>query len=163
MDRSRLLLTSIVALAAAACARTGAHPNVVAGLDPIPSGAAQVCVVRPETTAGGTSMPVRDNGRLVGATRGTTYMCWIATAGAHQLTSDDDDTGPVLFHARPGARYWLHQEVVELGGQVHAHLDWVDESVALELLESCETRVYVSVPGHDDNPRALPIAPAKKM
>jgi hypothetical protein len=154
-----LLLASVTAVLA--CGRP--HPGTVAGLDPIPSGAAQVCVVRPETTASGTSMPVRDNGRLVGATRGTTFMCWIANAGAHQLTSDDDDTGPLLFHAKPGGRYWIHQEVVELGGQVHAHLDWVDESIALEMIESCETRVYVSVPGHDDNPGALPIAPASKM
>ena len=44
---------------------------------------------------------------------------------------------------------------------MHAHLDWVDESAALELLEACEARVHVAVPGHEDETSAQPIAPAK--
>jgi hypothetical protein len=108
-------------------------------------------------------MSVRDNGRLVGATRGTTYFCYLAASGLHQITSEDDDTGPQYLRAETGRRYWLHQDVVELGGLFHAHLDWVEEAAALEMLDSCETRVHVAVPGHDDNPAALPIAPAKRM
>jgi hypothetical protein len=107
------------------------------------------------------SMPMHDNGRLVGATRGMTYLCWFAVAGEHQITSVDDDTGPTFLEARAGARYWLHQEVSELDGTLHAHLDWVEEPVALELVEACESRVRVYLPGHEDEPSAVPIAPAK--
>jgi hypothetical protein len=126
----------------------------------VPSGAAQVCVVRPDALAAHVSMPVRDNGRLVGATRGTTFFCWLARTGEHQITSSDDDTGPMLLRARSGARYFLHQDVMELDGDVHAHLDWVDEGAALEMLDACEARVRVAVPGHDDEPFAQPVAPA---
>jgi len=135
----------------------------VADLGPIPSGSAQVCVVRPERIAAHVSMPVRDNGRLVGATRGLTFFCYLARPGEHQITSVDDDTGPTLLRAVSGIRYWLHQDVAELAGNVHAHLDWVEEHDALELLDACESRVHVAVPGHEDETSAQPIAPATKM
>lgn len=135
----------------------------MADLGPVPAGAAQVCVVRPISTAAQVSMPVRDNGRLVGATRGATFFCYLVASGVHLITSTDDDTGPTFLQAVPGARYWLHQDVVELTGDVHAHLDWVDEATALEMLDACEARVRVAVPGHDDEPAAQPIVPAAKM
>lgn len=164
-SRALLLLVGCAALAALGCghARAGgaASPAALAELGPVPVGSAQVCVVRPASLAAQTSMPVRDNGRLVGATRGTTFFCYLASAGEHQITSVDDDTGPTLLRAQSGARYWLHQDVSELGGAVHAHLDWVEESLAFELIESCEARVRVAVPGHDDEPSAQPIAPAR--
>ena len=119
--------------------------------------------MRPEAMAAQVSIPVRDNGRLVGATRGTTYFCYLAATGQHQITSVDDDTGPTVLRAQDGARYWLHQDVSELAGQVHAHLDFVEEAAALEMLEACETRVRVSVPGHEDEPATQPIAPASAM
>jgi hypothetical protein len=140
-----------------------AHAPTIADLGPVPAGSAQVCVVRPEVTSSQVSMMVHDNGRLVGATRGTTFFCYLASPGDHQITSADDDTGPQFFHAQGGARYWLHQEVVDLAGHTHAHLDWVDESTALELLESCEARVRVSIPGHENEPATQPFAPAQKL
>jgi hypothetical protein len=57
----------------------------------------------------------------------------------------------------------LHQDASELAGSVHAHLDWIDELEALEMIDACEARVRVAVPGHDDEPFAQPIAPATKM
>jgi hypothetical protein len=153
-------------LVAAACGGGRVHEakSPLAGeLGPQPVDMAQVCVVRPASFAAATTMTVHDNGRLVGATRGRTYVCWLAAPGAHQITSEDDDTGPTLFRADAGARYWLHQEVFEVGGLAHAHLDWVDEDYATELLDACDTRVRVSVPGHDDHPSAQPIVPATRM
>lgn len=137
---------------------TQAAMNAELGL--VPSGVAQVCVVRPDALAAHLSMPIRDNGRLVGATRGTTFFCYLARTGEHQITSSDDDTGPMLLRARAGMRYFIHQDVTELGGAVHAHLDWVDDATALEMVDACEARVRVAVPGHDDEPFAQPIAPA---
>ncbi len=127
-----------------------------------PSGVARVCVLRPERSSPDVTMRVEDNGRLVGATRGGSYFCYLAAPGPHQITSVDDDTGPTLLTARAGGRYFLHQEVAMLEEDLHAHLTFVDDLVARELLEACEVRVHVSVPGHDDNPRAQPIAPARR-
>jgi hypothetical protein len=140
-----------------------ARSSPIEELGPVPSGSAQVCVVRPDAMASALTMHVRDNGRLVGATRGTTFFCYLARAGEHQITSVDDDTGPTFLRAQSGARYWLHQDVVELEGTVHAHLDWVEESTALDMIDACEARVRVAVPGRDDETSAQPIAPAKKL
>lgn len=148
----------------ASCARTqdGAGSAFVTASGPLAGGAAQVCVVRPDRTGHEASMPLRDNGRLVGATRGATFSCWLAAPGEHQITSVDDDTGPMLLQARAGARYWLHQDVAELGGAVHAHLDWVDEASARAMIDECDDRVRVAVPGHEDEPAAMAIAPARR-
>jgi hypothetical protein len=37
----------------------------------------------------------------------------------------------------------------------------VRENAGLELLDACEARVHVAVPGHEDETSAQPIAPAK--
>lgn len=148
------------------CAHQSGHSSraaISAELGVVPSGAAEVCVVRPDAFAAHVSMSIHDNGRLVGATRGKTFFCYLARTGEHQITSSDDDTGPLLLRAQTGARYFLHQDATELGGAVHAHLDWIDEAEALEMLDACEARVRVAVPGHDDEPFAQPIAPARKM
>ena len=165
----------VLAMGSAACAQPASpaedassthvthatHVTLANRAGPLAAGAAQVCMIRPERMASDASMPVRDNGRLVGATRGATFVCWLVAPGEHQLTSVDDDTGPVLLRARAGAHYWLHQDVSELAGTVHAHLDWVDESTARELIDECDQRVRVAVPGHDDEPAAMAIAPAR--
>jgi hypothetical protein len=163
MRRLGMLCLLVLASTLVACAppREANLARVRAVASPLAHGSAQICVMRPETLARDVSMEVRDNGRLVGATRGGTYVCWLAATGEHQLTSIDDDTGPTWLEARANARYWLHQEVSELGGRLHAHLDWVDEPTAAELIDACDERVRVAVPGHDDEPDALTIAPAK--
>jgi hypothetical protein len=130
---------------------------------PLSGGVARVCAIRAGAMARNVTMPLRDNGQLVGATRGATYVCWLAAAGEHQITSVDDDTGPTLLQARAGGRYWLQQDVTELEGAVHAHLDWVDDTTAADLIDACEHRVRVAVPGHEDEPGAMTIAPAKSQ
>jgi hypothetical protein len=106
------------------------------------------------------TMAIRDNGRLVGATRGATFVCWLAAPGDHQIVSIDDDTGPTLLQARPGKHYWLHQEVSTLGAEVHAHLDWIDTQAASEMLDHCTTRVKASVPsGPPEHTNALAVTP----
>jgi hypothetical protein len=146
------------------CARpNAARDATTAELGELPAGLARVCVLRPESIAASVTFEVRDNGRLVGATRGASYFCYLAAPGLHEVTSIDDDTGSRLLLARVGARYWIHQEVSELDGNVHAHLEFVDEASAAPLLDACDTRVRVSIPGHDDNPSSQPIAPSLRM
>jgi hypothetical protein len=119
-------------------------------------------VLRPESLASEVTMEVRDNGRIVGATRGGTYFCYLAAPGEHQITSIDDDTGPTLLRATDGARYFIHQEVGTLGGDLHAHLDFVDEPTAQAMLERIDTRVLVAVRGHEESEGAMPIAAARR-
>jgi hypothetical protein len=140
---------ALLALVALACEprRARAVRTVELELGPVPASAARVCVLRPDDLASDVTMEMRDNGRLVGATRGATFVCWLAAPGPHQITSIDDDTGPTFFRARAGAEYWLHQEVAVLGGEVHAHLDWVDDRVAADMLDACNARVRVAIPG----------------
>lgn len=163
MEHMRKTVLFLLPLGMAACAPPAqdASSTLVTRSGPLSASAAQVCVIRPERMASEASMPIQDNGRLVGATRGSTFVCWLAAPGEHQLTSVDDDTGPMLLRARAGEHYWLHQDVTELAGTVHAHLDWVDDATAHAMIDECDHRVRVAVPGHDDEPAAMAVAPAK--
>jgi hypothetical protein len=155
------ILASCSLAALASCAPPSAARAVAQELGPVPPSAARVCVLRPGSVGEDVIMEIRDNGRLVGATRGRTFACWLAVPGEHQIASADDDTGPMLLRARAGGRYWLHQDVTALGPDLHAHLDWVGEETAAELLAACDGRVLLDVPGHDGRTDAVAIAPAK--
>ena len=50
----------------------------------------KICVVRPQARALSYPAEVRDNGNLVGATRGQSYFCYLAEPGAHRLTAFDE-------------------------------------------------------------------------
>src|SRR4051812_26214534 len=79
------------ALVACAPSRTAGAPRVIdAELGAVPSVAARVCIVRPASVGSDITMEIRDNKRLVGATRGSTFACWLAAPGEHQITSTDD-------------------------------------------------------------------------
>jgi hypothetical protein len=145
----------------AACAHRSPSALAEQELGPIPSGFARVCVIRPSLVGSAITMELRDNGRLVGATRGGTYACWLAPPGEHQITSIDDDTGPTLLSARADGDYWLHQDVTKLA-HLHAHLDWVDARTAENLIERCSGRVRVNVSGYDEAAGTVAIAPAKR-
>jgi len=152
------VLAVILGILACSCAPY-ARPSV----EPAPpKGSAKVCVLRPESLAADVTMEIRDNGRIVGATRGSSYFCYLAAPGEHQITSIDDDTGPTLLRASDGAHYWIHQEVTSLGGDVHAHLDFVDEPTARAMLERIDTKVLVAIRGHEADEGAMPIAAARK-
>jgi hypothetical protein len=146
---------ALAAVLLVACARPAEEPSV-------PKGSAQVCVLRPESLASDVTMEVKDNGRVVGATRGSSYFCYLAAPGEHQISSIDDDTGPTLLRASDGARYWIHQEVATLGGDLHAHLDFLDEPTARAMLERIDTKVLVAVRGHENETDAVPIAAARR-
>lgn len=153
--RAHALASALLVACAYACARPAAEPAP-------PKGSAQVCVLRPDSLASDVTMEVRDNGRVVGATRGSSYFCYLAAPGEHQITSVDDDTGPTLLRASDGARYWIHQEVTSLAGDVHAHLDFVDEPTAHAMLERIDTKILVAVRGHEGREDAMPIAAARR-
>jgi hypothetical protein len=136
-------------------------PHVVDGeLGPVPPSAARVCVLRPSVRQAELTMEIRDNGRLVGATRGSTYVCWLAAPGEHQITSPTDDSGTVLLQTQPGGHYWLHQDVGLLAGELRSG-ELVTIASAGPMLDRCATRVKVALPGHPGETEAEAVTPRR--
>lgn len=125
-----------------------------------PSDLAQVCVVRPHIIAGAVTFAVRDNGRLVGATRGASYFCYFAMPGSHRITSHGDDVEEANVVVLPGNRYYVHQRVKNTMGWVTSPLEWVPETEARAMIRKCDYRVVTEVPGDDVRPPVNPVAAA---
>lgn len=53
------------------------------------SGQANICVFRPHGLGTSVVSPVSDNGVLVGATEGSSYFCYLAEPGKHQIKTAD--------------------------------------------------------------------------
>ena len=126
-----------------------------------PENGAQICVYRPGVLAGAVTFVVRDNGKLVGATRGASYFCYVAEVGDHELTAEADETAHAKITAQAGARYHLEQVPVNLFGYVKTELNWVDEPTARTLVSQCDYEVLSGVPGEETLPQAVPFAPAR--
>jgi hypothetical protein len=155
MTKATVLIFAGLAAVVAACTPPRAPDTVSAELGAVPSSFSRVCVVRPSSVGAHVTMELKDNGRLVSATRGRTFACWLVMPGNHQITDSADDTGPLLLEARSGRQYFLHQDITTLDTategqrQYHAHLDWVDEPTATELIDRCNQRVMVgNISGH---------------
>lgn len=124
----------------------------------VPADEAQVCVVRPHWIAAAVTAVVRDNGQVVGATRGPTYFCYRVWPGQHVITSEADLTEETVLEARPGGRYFLHQIVDNIVGVVRTRPAWVDEKEAGQLVDRCGYRELTSVPGRERLPDGTPVA-----
>lgn len=111
-------------------------PPIDALADP-PYGMGQICVLRPHSVGALITFVVRDNGQLVGATRGPSYFCYHVAPGPHQVTSDSGTIAAVDLSVAPGGRYYLHQ-IVRIGPD---GLALVDELQAAQQLERCEYRL----------------------
>lgn len=126
-----------------------------------PGGLATICVVRTSVLAMAVAMPTRDNGMLVGATRGPTHFCYYAEPGEHEITIEGDSTETAHLTAAPEGRYFLKIEVDNIAGWVRGRGVWITEDVAQEAFESSTYEVLVGVPGEEKLPGEAPIAPAK--
>jgi hypothetical protein len=122
--------------------------------------AGQVCVLRPHWLASAVTAVVRDNDRLVGATRGPSYFCYAVQPGHHVIQSRADATELAELEVRAGDHYYLHQIVDNLFGFVRTRLAWIDEGEARRLIAKCGYRELVSVPGDERLPSsdAVPAA-----
>jgi hypothetical protein len=127
-----------------------------------PSDLAQVCVIRPHILAGAVTFAVRDNGRLVGATKGASYFCYFAMPGAHHITSEGDAIESSLVTMTPGVRYYVHQRVKNVLGWVTSPLEWVPESEARAMIAKCDYRVINDVPDGEVRPPVNPVAAAAR-
>lgn len=131
------------------------EPPPIDALGEPPYGLAQICVLRPHSLGALVPFAVRDNGRLVGATRGPSYFCYFVQPGWHRVTSDSGNVATVDLTAAPGARHYLHQ-IVRIGDD---ELVAIDERAAAAMLPRCEYQVLVE-PRPDDPNLATAGAPA---
>lgn len=152
------------ALALSACSSYAtAEPRtpVVVPDTPVPQDVARVCVVRTSPLARAVAFPTRDNGVLVGATRGPTYFCYHAAPGAHDLVMTADNQGTATLLAQAGQSYTLKQEVDFIFGVVNVRPVWVAPEAAHELLQGSSYEVLVEVPGQEKLPDPRAVIPAK--
>lgn len=128
-----------------------------------PQGMAQVCVFRLGWPAPKVVIAVRDNGRLVGGTRGSGYFCYLAQPGVHRILSQSPDAkDEIRLEAKGDERYYLQQNVEDYFGAVHAFAAWVDEAEALRRMSECDYYLLSDAPGSDELPRSVPRAPAAR-
>lgn len=127
-----------------------------------PASQARVCVLRTSVLAQAVTFPTRDDGVLVGATRGPTYFCYLAEPGPHDIAIEADEVEHAQIEAVAGRSYYLKQEVDNVFGYVKCRAVWVDEAAAKELLEQSTYEVLSGVPGSDALPPNPPFAPARK-
>lgn len=126
-----------------------------------PGGLATVCVVRTSVLAMAVTFPIRDNGALVGATRGPSRFCYYAEPGEHEILVEADSTERALLSAAPEGRYFLKLEVDNIAGWVRPRSVWITEDLAREDFDGSVYQVLVGVPGSEKLPGEVPIAPAK--
>ena len=132
---------------------TGGRPTI----DPNspPPGVATICVVRPHIAGALVPILVRDDGALVGATRGEGYFCYFAEPGHHEITTVggddiDDKLGTTnvdraTIDAVEGGRYFLVHDLGNIFGV--APLRWVDEPRGRAMIAECEWSTLTGVPG----------------
>jgi hypothetical protein len=158
MKRSLALL----AVLAAGCSGYALRKPIVLPLEPfggVASDLAQICVMRPHWVAWAVTAVVRDNGELVGATRGDTYFCYMVEPGRHSIVSaTEDGSDEAMLEAHAGVRYYLHQRIENYIAVVRTRLSWVDETEARRLVAKCGYREIAGVPGKESIPNGAPVA-----
>lgn len=127
-----------------------------------PRTAARVCVVRTSFLARFMTFPVRDDGVLVGATRGSTHFCYLAEPGHHEIAIEADEAEHAELDAVAGRSYYLKQEVDNVFGHVTCRALWIEPIEARELLHASTYEVLAGVPGSEAVPPDPPLAPAQK-
>jgi hypothetical protein len=153
----RKLALAFVGLSA--CSSYSLREPEVVPIEPfgrVPQGVAQVCVVRPHNLGGLLTTTFRDNGVLVGATRGPSFFCYYAAPGRHALVPDGGDAPIATFEARAGERRFLHH-AVNIGED---ELLWTDPAAAESFLSECDYLVLEEVAPGERTPAARPFAPA---
>ena len=75
-------------------------------------------MARTSAIAGAVTFPVRDNGVVVGATRGPGHFCYLSDPGRHEIHIEADEVETASLDAAPGVRYYLLQEVENILGYV---------------------------------------------
>jgi hypothetical protein len=150
-------MRSLVLVLLAACSQYDlAHPRTppVHAFAAPPGTHGQVCVFRPHSLGSAVTSTFRDNGALVGATRGPTYFCYLAEPGIHHLTVDGGDAPARTMVIRAGDARYLHHEI-NIGTD---DLRPIDLATAQRFASVCEYAVISEGP---DAPGPVPVAPGR--
>jgi hypothetical protein len=162
MTRSVWLLVALLASGCSSWKLSSVEkPPVAPNVAERGGGLARVCVIRDSHLAQAVTFPVYDNGKLVGATRGPSYFCYLAEPGDHEIKIEADQADIAKLSAAPGRAYYLSQEVDNLFGFVKARAVWLERDAALEALGALEYQVLIGVPGDQELPGGAPCAPAR--
>jgi hypothetical protein len=70
-----------------------------------------VCVVRTSLVGAALTLPIRDNGKLVGATEGPSHFCYRAGVGRHRLTVEVSDADAIELAVSGGDRHFVEHAV----------------------------------------------------
>jgi hypothetical protein len=148
----------LAAVALSACSGYGvsvAQNPPVQAFAPPPAEHATVCVFRPHSLGAAVITPVTDNGRLVGATEGQSYFCYLAEPGEHRVRVDD--ARPADLDVVAGEHYYLRHGF----SRGPDTLDLVDEPVARALAKQTLYTVLDEAPEGRRAPPAIALAPAR--
>lgn len=110
----RFVILCLSALASACASVPLAPPDADAKaklFEPPPAGQANLYVFRDESFGGAVRMSVNLDGAALGDTAAKTYLYTPIPAGAHTVVSKAENDSSVVIEARPGATYFLWQEV----------------------------------------------------
>lgn len=158
------LFALVTSAGIAACSsyelRAPASPPLVA-FGALPPRTARICTVRTSVLAQAVTFPIRDNGFLVGATRGQGHFCWLAEPGPHQITIESDQVDEAVVTAEAGKSYYLRQDVSFVFGMVSVSPVWIDAETAREALASTPYEVLSGVPGTEKLPEQPPFVRAR--
>lgn len=163
MNRSILFLVFVGALG---CSSYKLRTPETPPLDPLvgfaPPDAARICVVRTTVIASAVTFLTRDNGQLVGATRGPGHFCWLGEPGVHEIAvSSDDGSVNATLRAEASKTYYFKQELANHFGWVEPKIAWIDIPEAREGFGSTSYRVLEAVPKEEVLPDQPPFVRAK--
>lgn len=130
----------------------------IAPLGPARDDVATVCMYRPTNLGAALTIPVRDNGQLVGVTRAFSYFCWFAEPGRHRIAvaggSDAEDRN---FDLRAGERLQLQHEI-NIGNDA---LRIIDPREAQTFANECAYHVVTEHPADEQLPSPARVARAQ--
>jgi hypothetical protein len=154
----------LFAICVASCSKYKLHETKTPALDAYgasPRESARVCVVRTSVLASAVTFPTRDNGVLVGATRGRGHFCYLAEPGTHEIETEADEKAHIALNAEAGKTYFLEQGVSNVFGYVTVQLAWIDLEAAHDGLET-PYEVLTDTPDDEELPSQPPFAKARR-
>lgn len=110
-----------------------------------PEGMGLICILRPHSIGWARTVPVYDNGLLLGATKGPSYFCYVAQAGTHLVDSRSAPNRRLAVTVTAGETRYLHQ-ALRIGAD---RLSVVSEATAQQMLERCDYSLLTFAPSQD--------------
>jgi hypothetical protein len=121
---------------------------------------ARVCVVRTTLFGSNAISATRDNGQLVGATRGPGHFCWYAEPGVHEVVVEADGRVTATLQAERGKTYYFKEEVRNVLSPT-PEIIWIDLPEARDAITTTPYQVLVNVPKEEVLPDDAPFVHAK--